>query len=101
MEPIAQCKVCLSYLDVGIVYRTCEHFLRDDTKENKKYMKLVLDLFRFTTSTSGKVDHMVTDTGRRGSRVLHRESAQEEMQEERILEHSRSYPSVMRDSESA
>ena len=28
---------------------------------------------------------------RRGSRVLHRESAQKEMQEERILEHSRSF----------
>ena len=45
MEPKAQCKVCLSYWDVGIVYCTCGHFLRDDTKENKKYIKLVLDLF--------------------------------------------------------
>ena len=40
-----QCKVCVSYWDVGIVYCTCGHFLRDDTKENKKYIKLVLDLF--------------------------------------------------------
>ena len=45
VEPKAQCKVCLSYWDVGIVYCTCGHFLRDDTKENKKYIKLVLDLF--------------------------------------------------------
>ena len=45
VEPKAQCKVCLSYWDVGIVYCTCDHFLRDDTKENKKYIKLVLDLF--------------------------------------------------------
>ena len=43
VEPKAQCKVCLSYWD--IVYCTCGHFLRDDTKENKKYIKLVLDLF--------------------------------------------------------
>ena len=43
VEPKAQCKV--SYCDVGIVYCTCGHFLRDDTKENKKYIKLVLDLF--------------------------------------------------------
>ena len=44
VEPKAQCKICLSYWDVGIVYCTCGHFLRDDTKENKKYIKLVLDL---------------------------------------------------------
>ena len=44
-EPKAQCKVCLSYWDVGIVYCTCGHFLRDDTTENKKYIKSVLDLF--------------------------------------------------------
>ena len=49
-----------------------------------------LTSFRFTTTTSGKVDPMVTATGRRGSRVLHRESAQKEMQEKRFLEHSRS-----------
>ena len=45
VEPKAQCRVCLSYWDVGIVYCTCGHFLRDDTTENKKYIKSVLDLF--------------------------------------------------------
>ena len=45
VEPKAQCKVCLSYWDVGIVYCTCGHFLRDDTTENKKYIKSVLDHF--------------------------------------------------------
>ena len=44
MEPKTQCKVCLSYWDVGIVYCTCGHFLRDDTKENQKYIKYTLDL---------------------------------------------------------
>ena len=44
-EPKAQCKVCLSYWDVGIIYCTCGHFLRDDTTENKKYLKFTLDLF--------------------------------------------------------
>ena len=34
-KPEAQCKVCLSYLDVGIVYCTCGHFLRDGTEENR------------------------------------------------------------------
>ena len=45
VEPKAQCKACLSYWDVGIVYCTCGHFLRDDTTDNKKYIKSVLDLF--------------------------------------------------------
>ena len=45
VEPEAQCKACLAYWDVGIVYCTCGHFLRDDTAENKKYIKSVLDLF--------------------------------------------------------
>ena len=45
VKPKAQCKVCLSYWDVGIVHCTCGHFLRDGTKENKKYLKFTLDLF--------------------------------------------------------
>ena len=45
MEPKAQCKVCLSYWDIGIVYCTCGHFLRDGTEENKRYLKYTLDLF--------------------------------------------------------
>ena len=44
VEPKAQCKVCLSYWDVGIVYCTCGHFLRDGMKENKKFVKYTLDL---------------------------------------------------------
>ena len=45
VEPKAHCKACLACWDVGIVYCTCRHFLRDDTTENKKYIKSVLDLF--------------------------------------------------------
>ena len=45
VEPKAQCRACLTYWDVGIVYCTCGHFLRYDTAENKKYIKSVLDLF--------------------------------------------------------
>ena len=44
VEPKAQSKVCLSYWDVGIVYCTCGHFLRDGTEENKKFVKYTLDL---------------------------------------------------------
>ena len=45
VEPKSQCRACLTYWDVGIVYCTCGHFLRDDTTENKKYISSVLDLF--------------------------------------------------------
>ena len=45
VEPKAQCKVFLTYWDVGIVYCTCEHFLRDGTEEHKRYLKYTLDLF--------------------------------------------------------
>ena len=69
VAPKAQCKACLSYWDVGIIYCTCGHLLRDDTTENKKYIKSVLDLFAPLREE------------RRRLRVLRRESAQKEMQE--------------------
>ena len=45
VEPKSQCRACLTYWDVGIVYCTCGHFLRDDTTENKKYISSVFNLF--------------------------------------------------------
>ena len=65
VEPKAQCKVCLSYWDVGILHCTCGHFLRDDTTENKKYVKSVLGLFSIRIFKSARADHTVTDTGRK------------------------------------
>ena len=44
MEPKTQCKVCLSYWDIGIVYCTCGHFLRIGTEENKKFVQHTMDL---------------------------------------------------------
>ena len=43
-EPKAQCKVCLSYWDIGIVYCTCGHFLRKGREENQKFIKYTMDL---------------------------------------------------------
>ena len=43
-EPKTQCKVCLSYWDIGIVYCTCGHFLRKGTEENKKFVQYTMDL---------------------------------------------------------
>ena len=84
VEPKAQCKVCLSYWDVGIVYCTCGHFLRDDTKENKKYIQLVLDLFSIPNYYIRKVDPTVTATGRKkgitstSSRISSKRNARKE-----------------------
>ena len=44
VEPKAQCKICLSYWEVGIVYCTSGHFLQDGTEENKQFVKYTLDL---------------------------------------------------------
>ena len=38
-EPKAQCKVCLSYWNVGIVYCTCGHFLQKETEVNRKFVR--------------------------------------------------------------
>ena len=43
-EPKTQCTVCLSYWNVGIVYCTCGHFLRNGTEENKKFVQYTMDL---------------------------------------------------------
>ena len=92
VEPKAQCKACLSCWDVGIVYCTCGHFLRDDTTENKKYIKSVLDLFSI-------LNFYIRKGRPHGHRYGMKEgdheyfiakSAQEEMQEKRFLEHSQS-----------
>ena len=45
VEPKSQCRACLTYWNVGIVYCTCGHLLEDDTTKTKKYISSVLDLF--------------------------------------------------------
>ena len=44
MEPTTQCKVCSTYWDIGIVYRTCGHILRKGTEENKNFVQYTMDL---------------------------------------------------------
>ena len=38
-EPKTQCKVFLSYWNIGILYCTCGHFLRKGREENKKFVQ--------------------------------------------------------------
>ena len=74
MEPKAQCEVCLSYWDIGIVYCSSGQFFRNGNEENKKFVKYTMAPLREEA---------------RGSRILHRELAQEELQEERLLGYTR------------
>ena len=50
-EPKTQCRVCLSYWDVGIVYCTCGHFLRKGRGENQKFIKYTMDLLSIPTTS--------------------------------------------------
>ena len=43
-EPKTQCKVCLSYWNIGTLYCTCGHFLRKGSQENQKFVKYTMDL---------------------------------------------------------
>ena len=43
-EPKTQCKVCLSYWNIGIVYCTCGHLLHKETGVNRKFVKCTMDL---------------------------------------------------------
>ena len=42
-EPKTQCKACLSYWNIGIVYCTCGHFLHKETEVNRKFVKYTMD----------------------------------------------------------
>ena len=43
-EPKTQCKACVSYWNIGIVYCTCGHFLHKETEVNRKFVKYTMDL---------------------------------------------------------
>ena len=75
MEPKAQRKVCLSYWNVGIVYCTCGHFLRNGTEENKKFVQYTMDLLSIPNYYIKKraTPRAPLQKEATGSRVLHRE----------------------------
>ena len=79
VEPKAQCRACLTYWSVGIFYCTRGHFVRDDTTENKKYIKLVIDLFSIPNFYIKKGRPHSHPMGRRGSPVFHRKSVPKEV----------------------
>ena len=65
VEPKAQCKICLSYWDVGIVYCTCGHLLRNGTEDKQEICQVSLSISsRFPITTSRRSDTTGTVTGR-------------------------------------
>ena len=64
VEPKAQCKACLAYWDVGIVYCTGTSYemIRQKTRSTSSPF-LISSLSR--TFTSGRADHTVTNTERK------------------------------------
>ena len=43
-EPKTQCKVCLSYWNIGMIHCTCGHFLHTETGVNRKFVEYTMDL---------------------------------------------------------
>ena len=91
VEPKAQCKVCLSYWDVGIVYCTCGHFLRNGTEENKTFVQYTMDSLSIPNYYIKKGRPHGNRYGKKPGdhEYFHREFAQEEMQEEEFLGYPR------------
>ena len=55
-EPKAQCKVCLSYWNIGIVYCTCGHFLREGRVKIRNSSSTRWTFLQFPTTSSRKDD---------------------------------------------
>ena len=43
-EPQTQCKVSLSYLNIGILYGTCGHFLHKELGANQQFINYTMDI---------------------------------------------------------
>ena len=75
MEPKTQCKVCLSYWDIGIFYCTCGHFLRIGTEDSKKFVQYTMDLLSIPDYYLKKGTDPVTGTENTTSPIHLRRSA--------------------------
>ena len=89
-EPKTQCKVCSSNWDIGIVYCTCGHFLRNGTEENKKLIQLdLLSIPDYYIKKGRPHGHRYgKKPGDKG--IRHCPSTQEEVQKEVLRRYPRS-----------
>ena len=56
-EHQTQCKVCLSYWNIGIICCTCGHFLHKERGANQQVINYTMDLLQFR-STSSRMDDL-------------------------------------------
>ena len=64
-EPKTQCKACLSYWNIGIVYCTCGHFLRKGRGANHQFIKYTMDLLSIPEYVIKKGRHHVHRYGKK------------------------------------
>ena len=64
-DPKTQCKACLSYWNVGIVYCTCGHFFQKEIVANRSFIVYTRWIFfHFQSMSSRREDLMATDMGK-------------------------------------
>ena len=55
-EPKTQCKVCLSYWNIGIIYCTCGHLLHKERGANQQFINYTMGLLSVLNTSSRKDD---------------------------------------------
>ena len=63
-EPKVQCKVCLSYWNVGIVHCTCGHSCTKKQRSIEHSLNIRWNFFQSLSMSSRKEELMDTDTGK-------------------------------------
>ena len=87
-DPKTQCKVCLSFWDVGIVHCTCGHFLRKGRGDNLKFIKYTMDLLSIPEYVIKKGRPHGHRYGKKpGDGILYGQPVEEEVQEEVLPEY--------------
>ena len=101
VEPKAQCRACLTYWDIGIVYCTCGHFLQDDTTETRSTSHPCWISSPSRTSYNRKgLPHGHRYGKKEGCKEYHTaKQLQKRCRKKQYEEHSRSIYSVTRRSE--
>ena len=68
-DPKTQCTACLSYWNVGMVYCTCGHLLKEIVA-NRGFIEYTLDLLSIPEHVIKKGDLMATDMGKLQKRKI-------------------------------
>ena len=93
VEPKSQCRECLTYWSAGIVYCTCGHLMKDDTKQEVHLIRAGFVLHHELLHKEGPATRSQVREERRLQRIPHSKTTSKEVSKETIRKHSRSiYP---------